>query len=90
MYISAHRMLAHAGRQVLIAALIIAAAGAIAAAQAAPTTDSSAVVAEVGAHQITRQQVDDKLELQLYNARKAAIDQMVDEYLLQQAPSRTS
>jgi predicted DsbA family dithiol-disulfide isomerase len=46
------------------------------------------VVAKVGSHEITQQQIDDKLRLQLYNARRAVIDQMVDEYLLQQAADR--
>src|SRR5215469_15944301 len=77
-YTTAHRMLAGRRRQILMSTLIIAATVAIAAAQSVPTTDSRAVVAEVGAHQITQQQVDAKLRLQLYNARKAVIDQMVD------------
>jgi len=48
----------------------------------APTTDSSTVLAEVGNRTITQQQADARLKLQLSNARKAVIDQMVDDYLL--------
>jgi hypothetical protein len=46
------------------------------------------VVAEVGTHEITLQQVDAKMQLQLYNARKVVIDKMIDDYLLQQAADK--
>jgi len=65
--------------------LIIVVTASLVAAQSMPATDSSAVVAKVGNHEITQEQVDAKLRLQLYNARKAVLDQMVDEYLLEQA-----
>src|SRR5215469_4152837 len=84
LYVTAHHKLAHIGSQALMVAWIITATQAFAA-QPVPEADSSTVVAAVGSHQIRQQQVDDKLNLQLYNARKAVIDQMVDGYLLQQA-----
>jgi protein-disulfide isomerase len=87
-YAGAHRKLAGRGRQILMSALSLAVTASIAGARSAPATDSSAVVAEVGTHKITEQQVDAKLKLQLYNARKAVIDRMVDDYLVQQAAER--
>ena len=81
-------MLARAGSQLLIAVSIIASSQAIAAVQSAPSTDSSEVLAKVGSHEITERQVDSRLKLQLYNARKAVIDEMVDDYLLQQAAAK--
>jgi len=56
--------------------------------RAAAATGSGSVVAEVGSHKITQQEVDAKIKVQLYDARKAAIDQMVDDYLLQQAAKK--
>lgn len=54
-------------------------------ARAAAATDSGPVLAEIGKHKITQPEVDAKIKLQLYDARKGALDQMVDDYLLQQA-----
>jgi len=55
---------------------------------AAAATDSGPVLAEVGGHKITQQEVDSKIKVQLYDARKEAVDQMVDDYLLQQAAKK--
>ena len=83
---TAHSTLA--GRHILMSTLIIAKTASVVMAGSAPTTDSSTVLAEVGNRTITQQQVDARLKLQLYNARKAVIDQMIDDYLLQQAAER--
>ena len=50
--------------------------------------DSGPVLAEVGSHKITQQEVDSKIKIQLYDARKEALDQMVDDYLIQQAAKK--
>jgi protein-disulfide isomerase len=83
-YTTTQQLLTRLGRQGLLPVSVVAAAAAIAAARPA-VADSNAVLVQVGNHQITQQQVDAKLQLELYNARKAALDQMVNEYLLQQA-----
>ena len=57
-------------------------------ARASAAADSGPVVAEVGSHKITQQEVDAKIKVQLYDARKEAVDQMVDDYLLQQAAKK--
>jgi len=54
-------------------------------ARAAAATGSDPVLAQIGSHKITQQEVDSKINIQLYDARKEALDQMVDDYLLQQA-----
>jgi protein-disulfide isomerase len=51
-------------------------------------TDSGPVLAEIGNHKITQQEVDSKIKMQLYDARKEAVDQLVDDYLLQQAAKK--
>jgi protein-disulfide isomerase len=55
---------------------------------ASAATGSGPVVAEVGKHKITQQEVDAKIKVQLYDARKQAVDDMVDDYLLQQAAKK--
>jgi protein-disulfide isomerase len=57
-------------------------------ARAAAATGSDPVLAQVGGHKITQQEVDSKIKIQLYDARKEALDQMVDDYLLQQAAKK--
>lgn len=57
-------------------------------ARATAATDSGPVLAEIGNHKITQQEVDSKIKVQLYDARKEAVDQMVDDYLLQQAAKK--
>jgi protein-disulfide isomerase len=74
--------------QILTAMAVVVVSAATASARALPATDSNSVLAEVGNHKITEQQVDSRIELQLYNARKAAIDQMVDDYVLKQAAAK--
>ena len=68
----------------------ITAAAALVIAFAAPArvmaaADSGPVLAEIGNHKITQPEVDAKIRIKLYDARKEALDQMVDDYLLQQA-----
>jgi protein-disulfide isomerase len=46
---------------------------------------SNPVLAEVGKHKITQQEVDSTIKVQLYDARKQALDQLLDDYLLKQA-----
>jgi protein-disulfide isomerase len=67
-----------------LAALVFALAAPARAAAAA----SGPVLAEVGNHKITQPEVDAKIQLKLYDARKEVLDQMVDEYLLQQAAKK--
>jgi len=81
-------MLARLSRHLLIATAVVITSAATVNARAVPATDSNSVLAEVGNHKITEKEVDSKIELQLYNARKAAIDQMVDDYVLQQAAAK--
>jgi len=54
----------------------------------AATSGSDPVLAEIGKHKITQQEVDAKIKMQLYDARKNALDEMVDDYLLRQAAKR--
>lgn len=76
-----------AGR--LLIAIAIAAGFALATGgRPAAAAESGPVLAEVGSHKITQQQVDAKIKVQLYDARKSALDQMVDEYLLEQAAKK--
>ena len=87
---------ARPGGCVFLAAALIASTTALAAfalALAIPAhvfaaTDSGPVLAEIGSHKITQQEVDSKIKMQLYNARKEAVDQLVDDYLLQQAAKK--
>jgi protein-disulfide isomerase len=74
------------GSRILLLAALIASGVALAIpAHAAAAADSGPVLAEIGNHKITQQEVDSKIKIQLYDARKEAVDQMVDDYLLQQA-----
>jgi protein-disulfide isomerase len=57
-------------------------------ARAAAATNSGPVLAEIGSHKITQPEVDAKIKTQLYDARKQALDQMVDEYLVAQAAKK--
>ncbi|HTQ24211.1 MAG TPA: thioredoxin domain-containing protein [Candidatus Binataceae bacterium] len=57
-------------------------------ARATGAADSGPVLAEVGNHKITQPEVDAKIKIKLYDARKEALDQMVDDYLLQQAAKK--
>jgi protein-disulfide isomerase len=54
----------------------------------AAATGSDPVLAQIGGHKITQQEVDARIKIQLYDARKEALDQMVDDYLLQQAAKK--
>jgi protein-disulfide isomerase len=84
------------GGCILVAAALVASATALLAlafalatpARAGAATDSGPVLAEIGKHKITQPQVDAKIKIQLYDARKGALDQMVDDYLLQQAAKK--
>ncbi len=81
---------------IFLAAALIASTTALAAfvlaltlpARAAAATDSGPILAEIGNHKITQQEVDAKIKLELYDARKAAVDELVDDYLLQQAAKK--
>jgi protein-disulfide isomerase len=57
-------------------------------ARATAATDSGPVLAEIGHHKITQPEVDAKIKIQLYDARKQALDEMVDDYLLEQAAKK--
>ena len=57
-------------------------------ARAVAATGSDPVLAQIGGHKITQQEVDSKIKVQLYDARKEALDQMVDDYLLQRAAKK--
>jgi protein-disulfide isomerase len=56
--------------------------------RATAATGSDPVLAQIGGHKITQQEVDSKIKVQLYDARKEALDQMVDDYLLQRAAKK--
>lgn len=46
------------------------------------------VLATIGDHQVTLGEVDRKVAVQLYDLRKQALDNIIDEYLVQQAAKR--
>jgi len=46
---------------------------------------SNTVVAKIGAHAVTQGEVDSKVAAQLYDLRKQALDDIIDDYLVQQA-----
>jgi protein-disulfide isomerase len=48
------------------------------------------VLATVGEHPVTLGEVDRKVAVQLYDLRKQALDDIIDDYLLQQAANRAS
>ncbi len=57
-------------------------------ARAGVASAADPVLAQIGKHKITQQEVDAKIKMQLYDARKQALDEMVDDYLLRQAAKR--
>ncbi len=71
-----------------IAALVVVVLALMIPARAAAAADPGPVVAEIGSHRITQREVDAKIKVQLYDARKQAVDEMVDDYLLQQAAKK--
>ena len=76
---------------IVIAAAIFALASGLGG--SARAADSDPVVATVGSHRITQQEMDAKLlqsisPTQLYDLRKNALDTMINDYLLQQAATR--
>jgi protein-disulfide isomerase len=82
------------GRKFVAAALFAMSAGGAYAASGAPAAPAvpSDVLATVGTYQITEQEVEGRvkaplasLEIQLYEIKRAAAEQMVDDYLLQRA-----
>jgi protein-disulfide isomerase len=75
----------------IAAALAVSVAALAAIALVAPAeaaSSSNPVLAEVGKHKITQQEVDSTIKVQLYDARKQALDQMLDDYLLQEAAKK--
>ena len=50
--------------------------------------DSKTVLARVGDHAVTQAEVDRKVAQQIYNLRKQALDDIIDNYLLQQAAKK--
>lgn len=76
----------------LVAALaaLVGSASAAPAAAAAPAGNDSRrqTVAIVGSHAITQQDLDTTIAVQLYQQRKQAVDQLIDNYLLEQAARR--
>jgi protein-disulfide isomerase len=79
----------HAGRPLLATAIITAALAFAAGVRPAAAADANPVLAEIGSHKkITQQEVDAKIKAQLYDARKGALDDIVDDYLLQQAAKK--
>jgi protein-disulfide isomerase len=84
--IAAPTMPTRQGSRIFLVAALIASGVALAIpAHAVAAADSGPVLAEIGNHKITQQEVDSKIKIQLYDARKEAVDQLVDDYLLQQA-----
>ncbi len=86
--------MALAGRRLFAAAVIVAVCGG---GVCAAASDQD-VVATVGNYHITEQDLDSKLraplaslQIQVYDLKKSAVEQIADEYLLQQAArKRTS
>ncbi len=76
------------GRYLMAAAIAAAAVAFLAGTPPAAAADASPVVATVGTHKITQQEVDNKIKVQLYDARKKELDDMVDTYVLQQAAAK--
>lgn len=73
------------GRYLTAAAVAAVAIALSAGVQPAAAADANPVLATIGGRKITQQEVDAKITLQLYDARKGALDEIVDDYLLQQA-----
>lgn len=76
------------GGRLLIATAIAAGYTIAQAALPALAADANPVVAEIGSHKITQQQVDNRIKVQLYDARKSALGQLVDQYLLEHAAKK--
>jgi protein-disulfide isomerase len=73
----------------VVTAMAIAAAMALAPSlRSAAAAEANPVLAEIGSHKITEQQVDEKIKVQLYDARKDALDNMIDQYLLERAAKK--
>jgi protein-disulfide isomerase len=75
-------------------ALILAVSGVAASSSTVSSTVASnnsgpnTVLATIGAHPVTLGEVDHKVAVQLYDLRKQALDNIIDEYLVQQAAER--
>lgn len=54
----------------------------------ATAAETEPVVAKIGGHEITQGQVDEKIRVQLYDARKDALDNMIDQYLIEHAAKK--
>jgi protein-disulfide isomerase len=54
----------------------------------ASCVDSNTILARVGDHPVTQAEVDTKVAQQLYDLRKQALDDIIDQYLLQQAAKK--
>ncbi len=50
--------------------------------------DSKKIVAKVGDHVVTQAEVDNRIATQLYDLRKQALDQIIDDYLLDEAAQK--
>lgn len=71
---------------IAIVPILLWAVSAMAAKSAAMGPDS--VVATVGSQKITTGQLDDKIKVQLYDLRKQALDEMIDDGLVEQAAKK--
>jgi protein-disulfide isomerase len=75
----------------LIAAITISVSPGMAATGTAPPAGAAAqgrpdiILATVGDHPITQQEVDARVASQLYDLRKQALDELIDDYVLQRA-----
>jgi protein-disulfide isomerase len=58
---------------------------AVAAAKTASGRGPNTVLARIGAHPVTQAEVDSKVAVQLYDLRKQALDEIIDNYLLERA-----
>jgi protein-disulfide isomerase len=54
----------------------------------AASSGSNPVLATVGGHPVTQAEVDSKVASQLYDLRKQALDDIIDDYLLRQAAKK--
>ncbi len=77
-----------AGRSMMAAAIVATGLAFVMGVRPAAAADANPVLAEIGSHKITQQEVDAKIKVQLYDARKGALDDMVDDYLLQRAAKK--
>jgi protein-disulfide isomerase len=60
------------------------------AALASSSDGSNTILATVGDHPVTQGEVDSKVAVQLYDLRKQALDDIIDDYLLQQAAQKAA